>query len=72
MKRGRLLIVEMVLPTANIPHPGKMFDIIMLAIPGGQERTEPEYRELFDKAGFLLEQVVPTKSAVSILEACPV
>jgi O-methyltransferase domain len=73
MKRtGRLLIVEMVLPTGDTPHPGKMFDIIMLAIPGGQERTEPEYRELLDKAGFRLQRVVPTESAVSIVEACPV
>ena len=41
---GRLLIVEMVLPSGDTPHPGKMLDMIMLAIPGGQERTEEEYR----------------------------
>ena len=69
---SRLLIVETVLPTGNTPHPGKMLDIIMLAVPGGQERTEPEYRVLLDKAGFRLTQVVPTASAVSIVEAVPV
>ena len=66
---SRLLIIEMVLPTGNAPHFGKMLDIIMLAVPGGQERTEPEYRALLDKAGFRLRRVVPTKSAVSVVEA---
>jgi O-methyltransferase domain/Dimerisation domain len=66
---SRLLLIEMVLPTGNAPHLGKMLDIIMLAIPGGQERTEPEYRALLDKAGFRLKQVVPTESAVSVVEA---
>jgi hypothetical protein len=68
---SRLLIIEMVLPTGDTPHQGKMLDIIMLTIPGGQERTEPEYRVLLDKAGFRLTRVVPTKSAVSIVEAFP-
>jgi hypothetical protein len=64
-----LLIIEMVLPTGNTPHPGKMLDIVMLTITGGQERTEPEYRALLDKAGFRLTRVVSTESAVSIIEA---
>jgi len=57
---SRLLIIEMVLPTGDTPHLGKILDIIMLALPGGQERTEAEYRALLDKAGFRLNQVVPT------------
>ena len=66
---SRLLIIEMVLPTGDTPHPGKMLDINMLAVTGGQERTEPEYRALLDKAGFRLTEVVPTNSAVSVVEA---
>jgi hypothetical protein len=68
---SRLLIIEIVLPTGNAPHPGKMIDMTMLAVAGGQERTEPEYRELLERAGFRLTQVVPTESAVSIVEAMP-
>ena len=68
---SRLLLIEMVLPSDNSPHPGKMLDIIMLTAPGGQERTEPEYRALLDKAGFKLTRVVPTASPVSIIEAVP-
>jgi hypothetical protein len=66
---GRLLLVEMVLPEGDVPHPGKMFDMVMLVIPGGQERTAAEYGELLGKAGFRLERVVPTESAVSVVEA---
>ena len=68
---GRLLIVEMVLPAGDTPHPGKVLDILMLVMPGGQERTEAEYASLLAKAGFRLSRVVPTASAVSVVEAVP-
>jgi hypothetical protein len=32
----------MVLPAGEAPHPGKMLDMVMLVLPGGQERTEAE------------------------------
>jgi hypothetical protein len=66
---GRLLIVEMVLPPGDTAHPGKMLDMTMLVLLGGQERTESEYASLLSKAGLRLTQVVPTNSAVSIVEA---
>jgi hypothetical protein len=62
------LIVEMVLPSGDTPHPGKMIDMVMLVLTGGQERTEPEYRSLLSKAGLRLVRVVPTNSASSIVE----
>lgn len=47
MKKGaKLLIVEFVLPAGNTPHFGKLADMVMLAIPGGEERTAEEYRQL--------------------------
>jgi len=66
---GRLLIVEMVLPAGDTPHPGKMLDMVMLVLPGGQERTEAEYKSLLEKADFRLTRIVPTASSVSIVEA---
>ena len=70
MKPGaKLLIVEMVLPDGNEPHPGKMLDMVMLTVPGGEERTASEYRELLGKAGFRMNRVVPTASAVGVVEA---
>ena len=68
---GRLLIVETVLPTGDTPHQGKMQDMVMLVVPGGQERTEEEYATLLGKAGFRLNRVVPTDSVVSVVEAVP-
>jgi hypothetical protein len=69
---GRLLIVETVLPTGDTPHQGKVQDMVMLVVPGGQERTEAEFASLLDKAGFRLRRVVPTTSVVSIVEGVPV
>ncbi len=66
---GRLLIVEMVLPEGDAPHPGKMLDMGMLVVTGGQERTEAEYGLLLAKADFHLTRVLPTNSAVSVVEA---
>jgi hypothetical protein len=66
---SRLLIIEMVLPEDDTPHPGKMLDLVMLVGVGGQERTAQEYRALLEKAGFRLTRIVPTPSAVSIVEA---
>lgn len=68
---GRLLLVEMVLPPGDAPHPGKVLDMVMLVMPGGQERTETEYAALLDRAGFRLSRVVPTESAASVVQAVP-
>ena len=69
---GRLLLVEMVIPPGDDPHPGKMLDMVMLSLPGGMERSEQEYRELLDTAGFRLTQVIPTQTPASVIEAVPV
>ncbi len=66
---SRLLLIEMVLPPGDTPHPGKMLDMMMLVGPGGQERTAEEYGELLAKAGLQLTRVVPTASPVSVVEA---
>jgi hypothetical protein len=66
---GRVLLIEMVLPPGNAPHPGKILDMMMLVGPGGRERTAEEYAELLAKAGLKMTRTVPTASAVSIVEA---
>jgi hypothetical protein len=73
MKSGkRLLIVEMILPSGDTPHPGKMLDLSMLVGAGGQERTEQEYSDLLAKSGFRKTRAIATKSAVTVLEALAV
>jgi hypothetical protein len=66
---GRLILLEMVVPPGDQPHPVKVIDIEMLFFPGGRERTEGEYRELLAKAGFRLTRIIPTKSPFSVIEA---
>ena len=66
--RARLLVVETVIPTGNAFSFGKLLDLEMLCLPGGIERTEAEYRELFDRAGFRLERVLATRAPTQIIE----
>jgi hypothetical protein len=65
---GKVLVVEMVVPEGNEPSPAKLLDLQMLQYLPGCERTEKEYRQLFDNAGFKLTRVIPTMSPFSILE----
>ncbi len=69
---GKLLLIEIVIPEGNDPSFGKLLDLEMLVIPGGRERTEAEYAELFASAGFQLTEIVPTRAPVSVIEARPV
>jgi hypothetical protein len=68
---GRLLLIEMVIPKGNDPHPGKFLDFIMLTAQSGQERTEEEYDSLLREVDLRLNKVEPTGSPLSIIEAVP-
>jgi hypothetical protein len=65
-KEGRLLVVESVIGREF--SFGKLLDLAMLVIPGGAERTEGEYRRLYEHAGFRLTRIVPTKAEISVIE----
>jgi hypothetical protein len=69
---GRVLIVEFAVPGGNQAALGKAADMIMLVYTGGLERTQREYGDLFEQAGFRLSQVTPTASAVCVVEGRPV
>ena len=57
------------LQPANTPDLSKLIDLEMMLIPGGRERTEAEFRSLFEKAGFALRRVIPTASPLAVIEA---
>lgn len=67
--KGRVLVVDHVIPPGNGASWGKLLDINMMVVPGGQERTREQFRELFARAGLRLKRVVPTGCPLSILEA---
>ena len=69
---GRLLVVECVVPEGNEPSISKAFDMTMMTFPGGLERTEKQFRKLFEMSGFELSSVTPTSSMVSVVEGKPV
>lgn len=65
---GRLLLAEFVLPDGPEPFHGKWFDLAMMTVTGGQERTESEYRALLGECGFEWRRVVPTATELSVIE----
>ncbi|HJW37644.1 MAG TPA: methyltransferase [Candidatus Udaeobacter sp.] len=66
-EKGRVLVVDNVIPTGNDPSWGKLVDIQMLVI-GGRERTKKEFAAIFAKAGLKMTRVVATKCPLSIVE----
>jgi len=68
---GKLLVVDSVIQPGNEFAPGKFLDLQMLIFPGGRERTEKEFRELFAASGWRLTRVIPTGVPVSIVEGVP-
>jgi len=79
---GRLLVIEFILPPlvshADPQLEGRlMSDLNMLAVTGGRERSEREWKALLEAAGFTLTQVYPVGGDklmarnVGILEAKP-
>jgi len=69
---GRLLVVDQVVPARNEPGVAKLMDLEMLVLPGGMERTEQEFRDLFAASGFKLERIIPTPGIQCIIEGVPV
>ena len=69
---GKLILVEAVVPATNEPHFSKFIDLNMLVMTGGRERTEEEFRALYEASGFRLTRVVPTESPFSVIEGLKV
>jgi hypothetical protein len=71
--RSRLLVLEPHAPerVGATPYDQMLIasDINMLLMTGGCERTEREYRELVESAGFRVTSVVPTPAGMKIVEA---
>jgi ubiquinone/menaquinone biosynthesis C-methylase UbiE len=73
-KDARLLIFEAAIPSGNNPFLAKFMDLNMMVMTGGRERTEQEYRSLFEAGGFNLTRVLPThaEGLMNIIEGEPV
>lgn len=69
VENDKLLVIEEVIPSGNEPCSGKLFDVTMMVLfPGACERTEVEYRSLFEACGFHLNKIYPTRAGISVIE----
>jgi hypothetical protein len=75
--RGRVLVIERTMPDsvreiASMRSPAlsdiTMTDLNMLVMTSGRERTLAEYQDLFERAGLELLRVVPTQTALNVME----
>ncbi len=70
--QGKLILIERVLParveSSSAAQALVLSDLNMMVMNGGRERTEAEYRSLFEAASFKLTKVTPTQSAMSVIE----
>jgi SAM-dependent methyltransferase len=68
---GKLLVVDRVIGPPNAPDPKKFFDVAMMLMPGGRERSEPEWHALYASAGFRVARILQTPAPHSIIEGVP-
>jgi hypothetical protein len=68
---ARLLVIEAVLPEQPEPTDGVLYDLHMMAVAGGLERTEAEYDRLLTAAGLERTATLATRGLRSILEVRP-
>jgi hypothetical protein len=63
---SRLLILDAVVPPGNEPGGRKWLDLVMLALVGGKERNEAQWRGLLAAGGF-----EPVRFHENLIEAAP-
>jgi hypothetical protein len=73
---GKLLIIEGVYPPridlSDESRGAASNDVNMLVCTGGRQRSENEFRSLFEASGFRLTRIVPTPARVGVIEGVPV
>jgi hypothetical protein len=73
--RSRLLVVERMMADRISSAPRDQAiaraDLNMLVARGGRERTEAEFRALFESTGFRIDRIVPVALEFSVIEASP-
>jgi hypothetical protein len=65
---ARLLVAERALPSEGGPSEAALFDVNMLVVTGGRERTVREYQTLLHAAGLASGRTIPTASALTLVE----
>lgn len=53
---GKILVLEPIRPEGDDPHPGKLLDVVQLALHKGGVRSEAEFAALFESAGLRIDE----------------
>jgi SAM-dependent methyltransferase len=72
---GKLLIAEGLYPERidqSVTARGAAAnDVNMLVVTGGRQRSESEFKSLYEAAGFTLTRILPTPAGLSLIEGVP-
>jgi trans-aconitate methyltransferase len=66
-----LLLLEAVMPEHGTPPEAAMYDVNMMVLLTGKERTQTQFESLLRAAGLRLDKVTPVSKTESLIEARP-
>nr|GMD11514.1 trans-resveratrol di-O-methyltransferase-like [Ipomoea batatas] len=74
--KGKVIIIDMVLGAEednerDITEMKLIFDVLMMVLVTGRERTEKEYERLFIESGFTSHKITPIFGLTSLIEVFP-
>jgi DNA-binding MarR family transcriptional regulator len=67
-KHARLFIAEHLIPGAEKPHFSKLFDVHMMCVSSGKERTSDEYSTLLQRSGWKYTQILHPRDATGLVQ----
>lgn len=65
---ARLFIAEHLIPSPEEPHFSKLFDIHMMCVSSGKERTVDEYSALLERSGWKYNQTLHPKQRTGLVQ----
>jgi O-methyltransferase domain len=68
---AHLLLFELVVPEDDAPHAARIVDLTMMAMLGGRERTESQWRRPLGEGGFALDRITSGSGMYCAIEATP-
>jgi hypothetical protein len=66
---GRVIVIEALLGEIGEPGFAPLWDLNMMVLVAGRERTLVEYRALLKQAGFRLDKISPIRRPMAVIEA---
>jgi hypothetical protein len=64
-----LILIELIVPDGDAPHAAKVIDFTMMAMLGGRERTEEQWRRVLAAGGFTLDRITAGSGMYTAIEA---